>query len=76
MGLVIGGNSCGHNVTTILQTLVERKIRRKALLRGVWLWMGLLFIVVHQFEPLCAPLTEHHDMKAYWGSGGTVPPIL
>jgi hypothetical protein len=22
------------------------------------------------------PLTEHHAMKAYWGSGGTVPPIL
>jgi hypothetical protein len=22
------------------------------------------------------PLTEHHPMKAYWGSGGTVPPIL
>jgi len=21
-------------------------------------------------------LTEHHAMKAYWGSGGTVPPIL
>jgi hypothetical protein len=22
------------------------------------------------------PLTEHHAMKAYWGSGGTAPPIL
>jgi hypothetical protein len=22
------------------------------------------------------PLTEHHAMKAYWGNGGTVPPIL
>jgi len=22
------------------------------------------------------PLTEQHTMKAYWGSGGTVPPIL
>jgi len=21
-------------------------------------------------------LTEHHAMKAYWGSGGTAPPIL
>jgi hypothetical protein len=24
----------------------------------------------------CAPLTEHHAMKAYWGSVGTAPPIL
>jgi hypothetical protein len=22
------------------------------------------------------PLTEHHAMKAYWGSGSTAPPIL
>jgi hypothetical protein len=22
------------------------------------------------------PLTEHRAMKAYWGSGGTAPPIL
>jgi hypothetical protein len=22
------------------------------------------------------PLTEHHAMKAYWGSRGTAPPIL
>jgi hypothetical protein len=22
------------------------------------------------------PLTEHHTMKAYWGSGGTAPPSL
>jgi len=22
------------------------------------------------------PLTEHHGMKAYWGSGGAAPPIL
>jgi hypothetical protein len=22
------------------------------------------------------PLIEHHTMKAYWGSGGTAPPIL
>jgi hypothetical protein len=22
------------------------------------------------------PLTEHHAMKAYWGSGDTAPPIL
>jgi hypothetical protein len=22
------------------------------------------------------PLTEHHAMKAYWGSVGTAPPIL
>jgi len=22
------------------------------------------------------PLIEHHAMKAYWGSGGTVPPFL
>jgi hypothetical protein len=22
------------------------------------------------------PLTEHHAMKAYWGSGGTTPPNL
>jgi hypothetical protein len=22
------------------------------------------------------PLTEHHTMKAYWGSGGTDSPIL
>jgi hypothetical protein len=22
------------------------------------------------------PLTEHHALKAYWGSGGTAPPIL
>jgi hypothetical protein len=22
------------------------------------------------------PLTENHAMKAYWGSGGTAPPIL
>jgi hypothetical protein len=22
------------------------------------------------------PLTEHHATKAYWESGGTVPPIL
>jgi hypothetical protein len=22
------------------------------------------------------PLTEHHAMKVYWGSGGTAPPIL
>jgi hypothetical protein len=22
------------------------------------------------------PLTEHHAMKAYWGSGGTALPIL
>jgi hypothetical protein len=22
------------------------------------------------------PLTEHHAMKAYWGIGGTAPPIL
>jgi hypothetical protein len=22
------------------------------------------------------PLTEHHAMKAYWGNGGTAPPIL
>jgi hypothetical protein len=22
------------------------------------------------------PLTEHHAMKAQWGSGGTAPPIL
>jgi hypothetical protein len=22
------------------------------------------------------PLTEHHAMKTYWGSGGTAPPIL
>jgi len=22
------------------------------------------------------PLTEHHAMKAYWGSGCTAPPIL
>jgi hypothetical protein len=22
------------------------------------------------------PLPEHHAMKAYWGSGGTAPPIL
>jgi hypothetical protein len=25
---------------------------------------------------LVLPLTEHHAMKAYWGSGSTVPPIL
>jgi hypothetical protein len=22
------------------------------------------------------PVTEHHAMKAYWGSAGTAPPIL
>jgi hypothetical protein len=22
------------------------------------------------------PPTEHHAMKAYWGSGGTTPPII
>jgi hypothetical protein len=22
------------------------------------------------------PITEHHAMKAYWGSGGTAPPSL
>jgi hypothetical protein len=27
------------------------------------------------FTPVL-PLTEHHAMKAYWGSGGTAPPIL
>jgi hypothetical protein len=25
---------------------------------------------------LVLPLTENHAMKAYWGSGGTAPPIL
>jgi hypothetical protein len=28
-----------------------------------------------KFVPVL-PLTEHHAMKAYWGSEGTAPPIL
>jgi len=31
--------------------------------------------VKRQIRP-CAPPTEHHAMKAYWGSGGTAQPIL
>jgi hypothetical protein len=30
---------------------------------------------MHTSAPVL-PLTEHHAMKAYWGSGGTVPPIF
>jgi hypothetical protein len=33
-----------------------------------------------RYQALCCvpvlPLTEHHAMKAYWGSGSTAPPIL
>jgi hypothetical protein len=25
---------------------------------------------------LCFFFTEHHAMKAYWGSGGIAPPII
>jgi hypothetical protein len=29
-----------------------------------------------KFVPVIFSLTEHHTMKAYWGSGGVVPLIL
>jgi hypothetical protein len=32
-------------------------------------------ISVYEVAPVL-PLTEHQAMKAYWGSGGTAPPIL
>jgi hypothetical protein len=32
--------------------------------------------VIPVFAYTVLPLTEHHAMKAYWGIGGTAPPIL
>jgi hypothetical protein len=35
----------------------------------------VISIYNHKVVPVL-PLTEHYAMKAYWGSGGTAPPIL
>jgi hypothetical protein len=37
--------------------------------------LSFMNIVKDKVVPVLPP-TEHHAMKAYWGSGGTAPPIL
>jgi hypothetical protein len=43
--------------------------------REKFLWDSITYRDKGKVDPVLF-LTEHHAMKAYWGSGGTVPLIL
>jgi len=63
------GYTCTQFSSAVLHRFIAQQYLRKTNLCELYHPLTTYHVPV-------LPVTEHHAMKAYWGSGGTAPPIL